>query len=620
MKSIARKLFILLVIHGYTIHMIGQGSPDEIQRPSGAIDSLVVDSTQSRLIMSSDEAVYTYDEDGTEIDTLKQNVILVQDSVLMSCDRAIVVNQINATATGNVVIVQNDSIHIYADTLLYNGLFRIANLKGEVILDNGGRQLNTTDLMYDIEKRLAYFYKGGTLLDNESTLISRAGEYDVRRGLALFKYNVQYQDTSRTIYTDSLIYDYQKRQIRIIAPTRIVQNDGTEIYSEAGIYSTENDQGVLSQNVQVKQEDRLITAGILEYNGADSNYRLYLDPKITDEDGVAAGDTIVYRSDIDLIEIRSNATYASAERNISSDIIYYNNRTGTYETKGRSVVNSKSSLLKANEIKNLDDGVTLASGNVILKDTTNHSTIICDGIKSIDSTNISYAYNVSAGQPLLIYELSSADTLLLLGDTLVSQKMDSSDLFWAYHDIKLQKQNITGIADSLSFNSTDSVFVLYNDPILWSDSTQLSADTIKIYMSNNSIDKVDLIDNAFIIEQVDNEIFNQIGGKLISCRFKEEAISEAEVKGNAQMIFHIYDDDDELVGINQAFSGTMRFTFEENEIEEVRFYKNPEYDTFEYTQGMDLSEFRLNGFNWLIDKRPKNSIFVPKRLNLLTQL
>lgn len=600
--------------------MSGQGSIDETPSSSAAIDSIVVDSLQSRLIMSSDEALYTYDEQGTEIDTLKHNVILVQDSVLMSCDRATVVNQINATATGNVVIIQNDSIHIYADTLLYNGFFRIAKLKGEVILDNGGRQLNTTDLIYNIEKRIANFYQGGTLLDNESTLISRAGEYDVRRGLALFKYNVQYRDTSRTIYTDSLIYDYQKRQIRIIAPTRIVQNDGTEIYSESGLYSTEYDQGVLSQNVQVRQDERLITAGILEYNGANSNYRLYVDPKIKDEDGVAAGDTIVYRSDLDLVEIRGNATYTSIDRHISSDVIYYNNRTGTYETKGRSVVNNKSSLLKANEIKNLDDGVTLASGNVILKDTTNHSTIVCDGIKSIDSTNTSYAYNRSTGQPLLIYELSSMDTLLLLGDTLVSQRMDSSDLFWAYHDIKLQKENITGIADSLSFNSSDSVFVLYNDPILWSDSTQLSADTIKIYMSNNSIDKVDLVDNAFIIEQVDTEIFNQISGKLISCQFSDESISEAVVKENAQMIFHIYEDENELVGINQAFSGTMRFTFKENEIEEVRFYKNPEYDTFEYTQGMDLSGFRLNGFNWLIDKRPKNSIFVPKRLNLLTQL
>ena len=603
--TLCKYLFLLCFLIGSHCIWAQSKSPISTTSPSPLDqDTITGDSVRNSLIMSSDDAIYSFDQNGNEWDTLSGHVVLIQDSVLMSCDYAIVENQINASTKGNVIIVQNDSIYIYSDKLDYNGIDKIAVLTGEVILDNGGRRLNTTDLIYDVNTKVGRFLDGGTLIDQHSTLISKEGVYDVKNKVALFRYNVEYQDTSRVIYTDSLIYDLERKQIRIISPTRIVQNDGTEIYSESGIYSTAQDRGVLSQNVQVSSDNRIITSGILEYDGKNSFYKMYIDPVINDDGAIAKGDTIIYQSDIDYLQLIGNATYKSDDRNIASEVINYDNKTNTYSTRGRSTVYDGTSQLLASSIDKLDSGITLATGSVILVDTAAHSTIVCDAIMSIDSLDRSYAYNLDGGQPLLIYELAQEDTLLLLADTLLSYSIDSADAFLAYHNIKIKKENVLGIADSLSFLSLDSIFILYNDPILWVDSTQLSADTIKIYMKSNAIEKIELIKDAFIIENGYPDQFNQINGALITCTFDGNFIKNAYVNGNAQMIFHILDDNKELVGINKALSSTMTFYFDNNEIDEIRFYKNPEYTTYEYKPDLDLTQFRLEGFQWSIEKKP----------------
>ena len=84
------------------------------------------------------------------------------------------------------------------------------------------------------------------------------------------------------------------------------------------------------------------------------------------------------------------------------------------------------------------------------------------------------------------------DTLYLVADTLVSYQAlnkDSvySDYFNAFFNVRFMKSDMSGIADSLHFNGFDSLFVLYDDPILWSDSVQMSADSIAIPLSPSSI-------------------------------------------------------------------------------------------------------------------------------------
>ena len=63
----------------------------------------------STLVSSADQAFHFFSEEGQAIDTLVGNVVLIQDSLYMTCDYAIVIDDIQAYARGNIVIVHKDS-------------------------------------------------------------------------------------------------------------------------------------------------------------------------------------------------------------------------------------------------------------------------------------------------------------------------------------------------------------------------------------------------------------------------------------------------------------------------------------------------------------------------------
>lgn len=594
---------ILLLLIGGFISTLSWGQ-DVIELPA---DSTERDSISS-LIMSSDTLIYTQTDDGREVDTLINNVILIQDSLFMSCNYAIVKDQIEAFAIGDIVIVQNDSIFIYADTLIYNGLLKIAILSGEVILNNNGRLLNTNRLIYNVGQKTASFNNGGKLVDDISTLDSKEGSYNVNSQIARFKHNVRFQDTSKVIISDSLQYNYHSSRIRFDSPTNIYQ-DSTTIYAESGVYDTDIDKGILSQNVQVSMADRDITSGLLVYEGRQSLYKMYINPTIYEKSGaIARGDSIVYQSDSLLLNLMGHASYIDEDQVIYADVISYDQNDGTYKTNGRSTVQQEETTIEAQSIYKEENGEIVASGSVVLRDTSSKTTILCDRVLRIDSINVSKAYGLNT-QPILIYELGNSDSLVLKADTLLSYKIDTIDYFSAFYNVSLLKGEITGLADSMSFNAVDSTFTLFKNPILWSDSTQLSADTISIRLSDGSIDNATLIDNAFIIELDDLDQFNQVNGNRIDCGFIGQALHNAQVNGNSRLIYYIRDENEDLKGVNSTLSSRMDFRFVDNEIENIRFFKKPESEIFENNQSVDLTIFKIDGFKWRLNEKPLLSTF-----------
>ena len=568
----------------------------------------------STLVSSADQAFHFFSEEGQAIDTLVGNVVLIQDSLYMTCDYAIVIDDIRAYARGNIVIIHKDSTVIYSDTLRYNGLNKTALLTGEVILDSRGKRLNTDQLLYDLNEERATFTTGGKLVDEISTLDALYGTYDVNIEEALFRHNVQYQDTSILVVTDSILYDYQLSMIKFLGPTNIYQ-DSTTIYNEAGVYDTKIDKAVLSENVQISTQERLIKAGLLVYDGKADTYDMYLDPVILEPDGSEArGDSISYNARTEILQLLTNASYLSDDQDVQADEIVYDLKNDTYTTTGRSQVADEGSTIEADTILKTDDGQTFAMGElVILQDTASGSTILCQAIESTENGHKAYSIG---GQPLLIYELGDSDSLLLRADTLFTVQTDTTDFFIADGDVTIKKGPISGRSDELIYDKIDSLITMYRDPIMWSDSTQLTADTIVMTMVDDNIESLDLVSNAFIVEQDSDNAYNQVNGDRIDCSIAGQVLENATVVSSAQMIYFIRDENQELKGVNKTQSSSMFFLFADNEIKSVKFYRNPSSEITEYELGLDLSSFIFNGFSWRLNEKPEISIFAPENMTV----
>ena len=172
------------------------------------------------------------------------------------------------------------------------------------------------------------------------------------------------------------------------------------------------------------------------------------------------------------------------------------------------------------------------------------------------------------------------------------------------------KSDLQAICDSLSYNTGDSVFHFYNDPFIWSDTSQFSADTMHIQMADNKIDKIFLINKAFIINSPDELYFNQIKGKHITAFFEDSDIRRTKVVGNAETVYYLLDDEDAYIGVNKSICSEMMIYFGDNKVDDIRYYDTPKGDLTPM-QKANHSLFILEGFKWETKKRPKtlNDLF-----------
>ncbi len=118
------------------------------------------------------------------------------------------------------------------------------------------------------------------------------------------------------------------------------------------------------------------------------------------------------------------------------------------------------------------------------------------------------------------------------------------------------------------------------NPIIWDGNSQISGDEIilKENVKENRLDSLIVTNNGFIVERdtlgVDN--YNQIKGIRILGKFLNGKIESLMVDQNAEIIYHMYNDNNEIIGIDKAVSSSILMIMAENGIDKIRFITEPE--------------------------------------------
>lgn len=173
----------------------------------------------------------------------------------------------------------------------------------------------------------------------------------------------------------------------------------------------------------------------------------------------------------------------------------------------------------------------------------------------------------------------------------------------AYHNVRVFKSNMQATADSLFYTSADSTLRWYRDPILWSEGSQQTGDTIYLQLKNKKLNAVQVIQNAFLVNvNADSARYNQIKGRLITAFFKEGKLQNMFVDGNAESIFFNQDDKKVYTDMNQTVSSRLKVLFKNKEIAKIVIIREPEGVR---TPIPELKEdVFLTGFKWKPELRP----------------
>lgn len=535
------------------------------------------------------------------------NVELRQDSVYMYCDSAIIKDETFVTAGGHVLIQHGDSISVFADSATYDGLLKISDLYGDVVLLSGNQKLFTDSLHYDLNTKIATYNGGATLTNDTTQLRSKRGYYYVNEKVIYFRDDVVVVSPDFSLKADTLKFNTESRVVEFLGPTLISTTENGKIYCESGFYNIPSRTAEFRQNAQYEKEDQKATAEIIQYDGNKQEYNLVGNARFEDGEKIATADEILYDEKNDKSFLKGQARYRDGKQNIVADEIIYDAKNDLYSTKGRSKVTDQAQILEADKI-DFDNvrGTGVADGNVIWRDTVEKITVLAD---LADYDKKKDYLKTRGGRPLLMAEVEG-DTLFMRADTLISQRRDtaasdSSRILLAYNHVRIYKRDLQAVSDSLTYSMGDSLFKFYNEPIIWSDTTQFFADTMHIQMANNKIDKIFLFENSFIINSPDNIFFNQIKGKHITAFFEERELRKMRVDGNAESVYYLLDDSKAYIGANKTICSEMLLYFGDNKVDEIKFFAQPQATLFPMGQAQK-SELELKGFRWISDVRPKS--------------
>ena len=540
-----------------------------------------------------------------EILLLTGQVELHQDSLLMYCDTARKENN-ELFARGNIILQQWDSINVFADTLRYYGDSKDAYLLGSVILQNDAQKLYTESLHYNTASQIAIYEDGATITDDTTFLYSKRGTYFVGLDEVFFKDSIYIKSKTFELYTDSMIFNTELQMATFVSPTRIDLDNGSKIYCEAGYFDIANNEALFRQNAQYVKEDQQALGDSIFYFGDSSEVVLLGNASLIETGKKASADKIIYNEKTEVLDLIGDAFFEDSIRKMTSEEMRYDLAADKVYTDQRSTLDNPPQFLEADTI-DFDNasGLGRASGNIIWRDTSSDYTIFSQQAHYVDSTGYLKAYG---GRPLLINQIDE-DSFFLAADTLVSfeEVVDEDSLrqFLAYHDVRIYKSDLQALCDSLTYSSRDSIFHLFDDPIIWSDTSQFVADSLQIKLKDNQIDQIYLNQNAFILNSADEILFNQMRGKQITAYFKEGEIDRMLIKGNAMSIYYALDDFQAYIGANDTQCSSMLLRFGNNSINDIVFYDNPKA-VFHPIQDINPEELKLEGFNWRISERPKS--------------
>jgi len=618
---VLRMLFVVIVLTLFTVGLIAQSvvpSSDTVP-PSKTVHIDFAEKLKGQTIDTNDFVF------------LSGNVELSQEGAFMYCDSAVILNEKEVFAFGNVIIQKGDSLTIYADTLKYHSDSLHAELKGEVILESEKDQMWTTHLEYDLENDLAYYYESAVMLNDSIQVSSKIGYYWPGTGHARFIDSVVVIGSEVTLLADSLDYNTKTQIAGFIGPTLILQ-DNAQIYCEDGYYDVPNMNAEFIKNARYENDEQMASADTIQYLGEESLVYLKGNAHFEEGDRVIDSEEILFYEESGETLILGHAVFSDSTRYVESDRIEFNRNTEFLRTSGQSMLIEGAQTLTA-ELIDFDQstGLGIAQGDVVYYDTAAKTILVCDTMLLNKNTEFVEAYGQR--RPLLKTVMGedtmflAADTLQFMRvidtsaiesvdtvwteirdtfqlDTLITLSIDSFKRFQGFPDVRLLQGTMQGICDSLEFNDVDSVFQMIGNPVLWSDTTQFTADTIHIVLGNSEIDRLHLITKAIVINVVEEKFYNQIKGKRMLARFAENEVQDLFVSGNAESVYYARDETGGYVGVNRVAASEIFFTFAKKQLSGIRLFGKPD-GKITPMEEVDHNGLRLEGFNWHDAVRPK---------------
>jgi len=403
--------------------------------------------------------------------------------------------------------------------------------------------------------------------------------------------------------------------IREVSGDVVVTQGNIRITCNQAIQYISNNNAELIGNVILTQDSLTITTDHGFYYGFEKKAESNSGVILNDKKVVLSADTGVYFFNLDKAYFRHNVKLFDTTTTLTSNKLTYYKNEDRMTAKGVVKIVNKESVITADSLEHFrNTRVTYAYKNVEIINSKNNVVIYGDHLEDYSNSS----YTLVDLNPLLIqvdtiyyvHRDSLADktdkqiTESFKLDTLImkSQKMeafrDSSNIFKATDSVKIVRDKFASINDLTIYYREDQKIITKKvgedgkQPILWYENSQLTGDSVTIFIRDNVIRLLDVDRNAFLLSQDSTykDRFNQLSGNRIEVEFTDGDISKTEVFGGVHSIYYLFEDHTPN-GLTMSSSESATINFENRKVSTVRLYGSPssEYYPEIKVKGKELS-------------------------------
>ena len=419
---------------------------------------------------------------------------------------------------------------------------------------------------------------------------SKYAEYNGDSKFAFAAGNVFLRQDTTTVETDTMYFDRIKQQSFYRTGGKVTSPSST-ITSKIGRYYMEEDKISFINDVVVTNPEYVINSNQLDFYSENEHAYLYGPTTIVSETSTVYCERGFYdtRNDYGYFIQKSRIDYDN--RQVYGDSLYFD-RTRNFAS---------------------------ATNNIRVIDSLNQSVIkghYAEVFRDKDSVYIT--------QRAVAITVQEKDSVYVHGDKLILTGKPEERIIRAFKNVKLYKSDLSGKCDSLHTNQKTGLTQMINKPILWSQRSQMTGDSIHLIYNTETelLDSLKVFDNAFIVQEDTIAGFNQVKGqKLYGFFNKTNDLEKVDIIKNAESITYIRDEFTVLQGIDVSKSASISLRFRESAIDEIYKYKKIAGDIFPESL-IPEEKRKLANFNWRGDEQllSKEDIFKGEAPFTLTKI
>lgn len=430
---------------------------------------------------------------------------------------------------------------------------------GNVIIEYSDLKIKCDTILIDEYKILMEGWGNTEIFNDTIHCITDSVNIFQFENKILFYQNTVLKTDSMIIYSNELEYDYDAKELSYFKGGNIQLNN-QNIESQKFIHYLNTGVSRFNQNVYSRSQDYQINTNAMTHNKDTIRFH---------------GETLIRNNDF-----RINCNQGFLKESVILKL-----------SQGL-VLNMENETIKSDNLKrDIKNNINHFTKNVHIE-TDEDTHILGENLIQIDSIS-------TMTESCEIQLLTKEDSIYITGEIIkIDERNENVEII---DNVFIKGQDLDGNCKTMEFKSNGKRINMLTKPVLWFSDVQITGDTIMLFRENKQLDSMYIPKKPFIISPHDSlPYYNQIKGKFLEGKFKENKIEYIKVNGNGKMKY-FDDNNDSMININNIEAGNIKLFFNKNKVNNVLCYDQIESNHIEVDNSKQATikteVFILDGFN-----------------------